>query len=580
MIPFLLAPTAVALDCEALDFDVCSTTESIVESLNEQRGSLVVHEDAAARLQPIAVYEKLARVRDQLDQKGCVMAGWSAGVYGADAGRWDGVYDDGAEPGVWVGDYDLGSKTLGGTWTDAAGDHVAGELFSAFNKQGQAVADMGVSRLLAGVWIRERGRTGLFAFLHGDCAEGESSFEAADGVFRGEPTAAPPVCPEVTLQADSAVSVADLGITAANGDPLAPLGVRLIDGDGTVLVQDATDGIELVDTFAFRDPRGLALPHLEVDVPGVDGRAATCSFAVEPANGLVCAPAIRRTVFDPAEPAAFHPGDDCTLLSGDRAELSVVDITTPDGEPIPWESDGQGGAKVFVPPGSHTLQAVTERGDPVRFTIEVRDTWGLMVGSTPDVPEGGGTIDTAVALEFAQAAAGPDPLEPLFVELIAPDLSRITASDVVGDELVVPRAPTEQQGAQLVTPKLLLHGTKAGEPVTFVLDVPVNEAPYCRADGPLTQQEDGSFSMPLDWCTDAEGDDLLVAAVTREDGGEVPFDIQDGHLRVAADCCGSGSFTIDMRDTFFSAAKVASGPPWTIGTGTFTITSRDDFSAL
>jgi hypothetical protein len=574
----LLTTTALALECDPTADEVCAATEGIAASLTLQAGREVIRDGAPRRLQPDTVYRQLLAVTEQLALRGCSVDGWTAGLYGSPAGEWTGEYNDG-EPGDWVGTYDRAGRSLSGTWTQGEEEGHAGVLFSSFNKQGQVASDLDGDRLLAGRWIRERGGRGVFALLHGSCGEEVTPFDAVDAWYAGVPTAAQPLCPDTTLVEKQVVNVDDLGITNAAGDPLTPERVLLIDGNGTQLMDEpAPSSFGLPETSSFLDERGEAVARLEAVVRDASGAATVCTLPVEPASGVLCAAELTRTVFDKDQMLKLHPADDCAALNGDDSQFRVTGVTrTEDGEPIEFLETSDGAAELLLDGGQHDLMVATEGGPPIRFTIEVRDTWFVQSGSTNEVGEGGGTIALAELVASLEDPGSDDPLEPVSVELIAPDLSTLVATDVVGDELVVPSAPAVQQGQEVVTPKLLLSVRRKGVVETHVFDVPVNRSPYCRADGPTTFGEDLQTVVPLDqWCVDPEDDSFEVIAVLREDGGEVPFSIDNGNLLFqAADACCTGPvlFTLEFRDHF----RIA---PNTIGTGSFTITSRDEFSAL
>jgi hypothetical protein len=572
MLPFLFPVEALALDCETLDPEICATTEAIAASLNDQAGGDLVTDASPRRLQPLTIHRRLERTAERLMARGCTLEGWSAGL--AASGDWEGVYTEDAAAGTWDGTYDLETRTLLGTWTTLADSGTAGTRFSIFDKQGVAIADLGPDRVIGGYWTRRRGGSFAFAMLHASCPD---PFAAADGAVRGTPNAAPPDCPEVELSSDTPVALAELGITSAAGDPLAPLGVRLIDGDGTPRLSTASppDALELFDLRPLLDARGVALPRLEVVVPDGAGEPSTCSFPIAPPDRIVCRPRLTRTVFDREVPLPLDLEGDCVALDDDPSALDVVALEPEGSGPIVVEETPDGELRVRGSgPGTQVLKATPRNGDPIRFTITFSDTWGLVQGETNEVPEDGGNIAIAPLLD---QIPGDDPLAPIAVELIGPDLSSITASDVVGDELVVPKAPVEDQGEAVVTPKLLLTVQRGENVEVHRFDVPVNRAPYCRADGPLPVDA-GQLRVPLDWCIDPEGEPLEVLSVQRaEDGAEVPFSLEDEHLVFAA--AGNGDpirFTLDFRDSFLNRPVV---PP-TIGTGTFTITSRDTFDAL
>lgn len=574
MFPVLMFAPALALECDQLDSEICTATNGISASLEDLAGRPVVHAGAAKRLREETVYGRLAGVSRNLALRGCSVDGWSAGLYGEENARWRGVYGESEELGTWSGTYDRTERVVDGVWTAQGQSGTAGTAFGSFNKNGQLVADLDGERLLAGIWIRQAGARGVFAILHATCEM--PLFEVADAVFQGKPAVAPPVCPDLTFSADEAVSVADFNIKSAAGDPLAPVGVRLIDGDGRTLLSASPppSAFELQSTTTFLDPRGIAMPRIEAVVRDAAGDATTCSFAVEPVSRVVCRQGpLKRTIVGNVESVELSLADDCTVLEGDASILDITDVTTPSGEPVEWAPQLGGKAEVFgIETGVTELVAKDGNGDPIRFTITVRDSWGRLAGETNELPEGGGTLDLAPILE--SLGGGDDPLEPVSVELLAPDLSTIVASDVVSDELVVPRALVEQQGDVVVTPTLLLTVRRGDVEEVLRYDVPVDRAPYCRADGPMSIDSSGTARMPLDWCIDPEGEPIEVVSVTTEGGEEVAFTQQGDALVFSQLERGDPiRFTIEMRDSW-------SVVPPTIGVGSFTIEVRDEFDAL
>ncbi|MCB9693838.1 MAG: hypothetical protein H6736_18665 [Alphaproteobacteria bacterium] len=555
MIPIVLA-TALALDCTTLDAEVCAATEAIAASIASQAGEDVVHDGAEARFQPATVYGKLLAARDALAAKGCETSGWSAGLYLR--GRWDGEYEDGGAPGTWTGSVSFKQKTFTGTNGD--GSLTMGASLSGVSGGGKVVGDIGPGTAASGIWIRRQGPSGVFAALHAVCPTPDvrdalSAWLAPVGS----------VCPDVDLVDGQAVQLDALI------DPLAPTRVRLVDGDGTLALEldPAPPEIVLPPTTGFRDFLGAAIPRLEVDGFDGAGNLATCAFDVLPVGGAVCRIGPTRTCLA-GDPCVFETQDDC-VAPGSPDLLTVVAVEREDGSPVPFDPTPRGGASVALEPGAQELFMRLGGGGLVHYTGYGRNE-DRLDGVTGPVGEDGGVLDLD-PLYAAMGSSPDDPLEPVRVDLIGPDDSILQSLGSPDATMDVASAPVLEQGLEVVNPRLRVRARAFdGSIVTAVFEIPVNRAPQGRAGGPVEVRDDGSVFVPATWMVDPEGGPLEVLSVVDEGGGDLPFTANAKGITIPEGCCGgAGGFTIVSRDTFLMRLR----PPPTIGTGTFTIMSRD-----
>lgn len=159
---FTALTTALAVTCDSSD-DLCTTLNQTIGLINQSAGRTLVHEGAAARLRPQAVYDDLASARDALVDGGCLLPGTSVnrhvGVYNTRLGTFTGRRND-TLPIIGTiedGTFAYTPPPTGG----AGGFHADRKIVGFYN---------GFERLPAvGRWIRNSGRNGAFVSINVRC---------------------------------------------------------------------------------------------------------------------------------------------------------------------------------------------------------------------------------------------------------------------------------------------------------------------------------------------------------------------------------------------------------------------------
>lgn len=196
----LLASHALALDCTGRDPDTCAAVNGLVPMVNAEVGSTLLKESGPARFKPSVIYTQLEAVRQAAGAGGCRLTasfeGWDGGRYDSAQGWFDGGWAEllgGA--GDLAGDVDHPARTFDGGWT-GTGSGAVGDVFARYNSIGQAAGNRGGDGFIAGRWVRQAGRRGVFVALHGDCDGSVGAAEGLDPWYDGD--LAPPDPPSGT----------------------------------------------------------------------------------------------------------------------------------------------------------------------------------------------------------------------------------------------------------------------------------------------------------------------------------------------------------------------------------------------
>jgi hypothetical protein len=173
---------AFALDCTGLDPALCAAVDQMAIDVNAQTGFDTVSETAPIRRQPATLYALLEALQDEVVASGCVVEGYSSGVFegGDSSGTWRTV--GGADTGAWEASYVPVGKSFSGDFSgDASGP--IGNGFGRYNRQRQHVANWG-GDFVAGVRARIRGGRGVVVSLHGSCLDVVT--RSVDTWYRGD----------------------------------------------------------------------------------------------------------------------------------------------------------------------------------------------------------------------------------------------------------------------------------------------------------------------------------------------------------------------------------------------------------
>lgn len=386
----------------------------------------------------------------------------------------------------------------------------------------------------------------------------------------------PPRCPDLdTVGSNEVVDLDTLGFSDEDGDELTYSAVQIIDPTGAEMqfAREPGSEVTLPSLPAHLDTLGLAQGRLNVLVEDGHGGETTCSFTVAPPDELACLQSLERTVYDASRPFVLDPSHDCIALAGSPDRLGVAAIQAASGEDVPWHLDDAGRPNVSVPAGETTLEVVTHGGDVLTYEVHATDALPPLAGKTTTIAEDGGTLELQPLVDVIARDIGreDDPLAPVEVELIGPDLTTVARSDSP-DAFTVEDVPTAEQGLLTVLPRLVLKvRNEDGKVYERSFAVPVDLAPRCRASG-TAPTEDGWVFVPHSWCLDPEGGELEVVSLMDETGAELPFENVEGGIQFLESNTEPLRFTLSIRDTWSNLSRSA-----TCCSGTFTITSRDEF---
>jgi hypothetical protein len=173
----LLSPSsfAQALDCTSRTESTCEAVNEMVAAVNAAAAPRTPLVETARRrvLRPSVLYERLETVREVAEGDTCTLDGWTGGVYDGD--EYSLVWaDTGDVVQNGTGVIDPERKATPGTFADGADTLEIGTK-SRYNRNGRLFGTRdGEQGFAAGFVLRVRGRTGVFATLHGICPDGFS----------------------------------------------------------------------------------------------------------------------------------------------------------------------------------------------------------------------------------------------------------------------------------------------------------------------------------------------------------------------------------------------------------------------
>lgn len=170
-------PSAHALDCTGLHTSTCEAVNDLVPVANGHFEGTVLSDTAPGRRSTARLYQQLLAAREVAEDGGCTIDGtWVAGAYRSvgwtgtwttDTAAWDAAGKRIRSDRRFYGNVEDGSDTpVGWDWSGYQDDgHLAAHTDDGF---------------VIGVWIRASGRNGVYATLHGTCADDTTARDAAN----------------------------------------------------------------------------------------------------------------------------------------------------------------------------------------------------------------------------------------------------------------------------------------------------------------------------------------------------------------------------------------------------------------
>lgn len=177
MLALAFTPVAHALDCTDLDPSTCAAVNALAPVANAHYGATVLSDAATGKRSTSHVYDALLAARQAAEAGGCVVDGtWMAGSYRK--ASWDGTWSAGDD--AWDADGALvrSERRFHGELADGTDSRI-GWNWSAYQDDGRLAADT-EGGFLVGVWIRKKGKRGVYAAFEATCADGTASMAAAD----------------------------------------------------------------------------------------------------------------------------------------------------------------------------------------------------------------------------------------------------------------------------------------------------------------------------------------------------------------------------------------------------------------
>lgn len=187
---------AHAMDCTGKVPETCAAVDAVQELVNTQAGSAVIHDGAASRLRPAAIYDRLEAFRQAVGT-GCradgLVPGHAGGLYHHGSRTWSGAFDLAGSGATSAGTGGLNppARAFAGTVLAPAATRTLGGGFSAYATSGHLAADLDLHGVVGGAWIRTSGSNGVWVARTTTCDGGVNPSDALEAWYPGELPAGP-----------------------------------------------------------------------------------------------------------------------------------------------------------------------------------------------------------------------------------------------------------------------------------------------------------------------------------------------------------------------------------------------------